>query len=114
MFKIRSRKPVAGGLANPKVCEAVRENKVVECVYIDGEVRVIHPHCHGHSHSGHEILSAFQISGGEGWKMFDVAKLISFEVKGETFLRREDYNADHPGVTQVHCSAAAQQKDDDK
>lgn len=104
MFKVRSRKPIAGGLANPRVCEAVRENRVVECVYIGGAVRVIHPYCHGHSHAGHEVLSAFQISGeGEGWKMFDVAKLISFELKDETFSRREDYNPDRPGITQVHC-----------
>lgn len=115
MFKVRSRKPVAGGLANPKVCEAVRENKLVRCIYIGGDVRIVQPHCHGHSHTGHEVLSAFQISGeGEGWKMFDVAKFISFEIQNETFVRREDYHPERPGFTQVHCSCATQQKDNDQ
>jgi hypothetical protein len=101
IFKVRSRKPVAGPVANEEICRAVRERRVVRCVYGDGEERVIEPHCHGHSRAGEELLSAFQPASG--WKMLDVKKLSSFVVTNELFEVREDFNREQPGVTQVHC-----------
>ncbi|MBY0369975.1 hypothetical protein K2X33_04760 [bacterium] len=103
MFKIRSRKPVPGTVSNEGICAAIRGKFQVECVYVAGEPRLIEPHCHGHSHQGHEVLSAFQV--GEGWKMFDVSKIVSFEIRTDVFSIRPDFNPAHPGMTQIHCCA---------
>lgn len=107
VFRTRRRKPTPGPVTNEKVCQAVRERRIVRCVYGSGEARIIQPYCHGHSHQGHEVLSAYQLQptaeSKEGWKMFDVAELIDFELQDETFAVREDFNPEHPGMTQIHC-----------
>jgi hypothetical protein len=108
MFKVRSRKPKSGTVANAEICRAVGERRVVRCVYGGGPERRIEPHCHGHGHAGQELLSAFQRAAAPGdaaagWKMLNVEKLVAFDVTDERFEVQPDFNPEAPGVAQVHC-----------
>lgn len=93
-----------GKISDARICEAVRNRRVVRCVYAKGEARTIEPHCHGHSHSGKEVLSVFQVP--QGWKLFETARIVSFQITDDVFDVRSDFSPENPGITQVHCCVA--------
>ncbi len=101
LFKIRNRRPVQGLISNVQLCSALSNKLKVVCTYRDEQERVLEPHCHGHSHDGNEVLSAYQ--EGCGWKMFSVSDLVVIRLTSDTFVPRQDFNAEAPGMSQIHC-----------
>ncbi|RIK78949.1 hypothetical protein DCC62_06595 [candidate division KSB1 bacterium] len=94
---------------NAQICAAIRSRAIVE-LYYEGGKRRVEPHCHGISMAGKEVLRAFQTAGfsesGQpvGWKLFEVAKIISFSQTGATFLNnRQEYNPNDHGMRRIHC-----------
>jgi hypothetical protein len=94
---------------NTNICSAIRSREVIRFHY-DGGIRVVEPHCHGISLAGNEVLRGYQ-SGGysqsgrpAAWKLFEVAKISSLQLTGQTFAtNRPHYNPNDSQMTQVHC-----------
>jgi hypothetical protein len=91
------------------VCDAISNRDVVEFGY-DGGIRVVEPHCHGLSTAGHESLRAYQIGGysksgrPEGWRLYDVAKIVGLRRTGARFAEnRQGYNPNDVQMKSVHC-----------
>ena len=78
-----------------RLSEAVRERRAVELLY-GGAWRVVHPHALGRTGTGRTGLLTWQTAGlargpgspGEGWRMFDVARIQDARLLHATFTPR--------------------------
>jgi predicted DNA-binding transcriptional regulator YafY len=78
-----------------RLSEAVRERRVIELRY-GGAWRVVHPHAVGETRTGRLGLLTWQTAGlargpgfpGEGWRMFDVARIEDARFLHATFVPR--------------------------
>jgi hypothetical protein len=78
-----------------RLSEAVRERRAVELLY-GGAWRVVHPHAVGRTGTGRTGLLTWQTAGlargpgnpGEGWRMFDVARIEDARILHATFTPR--------------------------
>jgi hypothetical protein len=94
---------------NANICGAIRSKQVIR-FYYDGGIRIVEPHCHGTSLAGNEVLRGYQTGGysqsgnPRAWKLFEVEKISSLQLAGETFAtNRPGYNPNDKGMTQIHC-----------
>ncbi len=92
---------------NLLIIEAIRNRKVIEFTY-DGESRTVEPHCHGLTTKGNEAIRAYQIdgyssSGKMGWKMYDVSKAESIQIRVDIFEIRNDYKKGDKGMSEIYC-----------
>lgn len=78
-----------------RLSRAVRERRALEVLY-GGAWRVVHPHALGEMGTGRLGLLTWQTAGlvrgpgspGEGWRMFDVARIEDAELLRATFAPR--------------------------
>lgn len=80
------------------ICQAIASRHLLKVQY-GGESRIVQPHIYGEDHHGHELLSAYQVSGGSqsgesvGWKLFDLAKVEGLEILSGRFSKpQSEYN----------------------
>jgi len=83
-----------------RLSDAIRERRVIELLY-GGAWRIVHPHAVGRMGTGRVGLLTWQTAGlargpgqpGEGWRMFDVARIADARILRSSFTprpRRED------------------------
>lgn len=78
-----------------RLAEAVRTRRVLQILY-GGAWRVVHPHALGRTGTGRLGLLTWQTAGvargpgdgGEGWRMFDVARIEDAQALRATFTPR--------------------------
>lgn len=78
-----------------RLAEAVRARRVLQILY-GGAWRVVHPHALGRTGTGRLGLLTWQTAGvargpgdgGEGWRMFDVARIEDAQALRATFTPR--------------------------
>ena len=78
-----------------RLAEAVRARRVLQVLY-GGAWRVVHPHALGRTGTGRLGLLTWQTAGvargpgdgGEGWRMFDVARIEDAQALRATFTPR--------------------------
>jgi len=91
-----------------QITQAIENRRLIEFIY-DGGRRVVEPHCFGKNSKGNEIVRAFQIDGYSstgkmGWKLYDLAKVLSLTILEEVFLNsRPDYMKGDKGMTIIYC-----------
>jgi len=74
------------------ICQAIERHHLLRLGY-GGVSRVVEPHIYGEDSHGHELLSAYQVSGGSrsgepvGWKLFDMTRVQDIEVLPGRFRR---------------------------
>jgi len=68
---------------NPRLLEAVQQNRLVQLKY-DGRLRVVEPHDYG-VRKGAALLLAFQREEPQGWRTFNVAKISELTLLEQTF-----------------------------
>lgn len=80
------------------ICDAIEAHHLLKLDY-GGTARIVEPHIYGHDSHGHELLSAYQVSGGSlsgehsGWKLFDLTKVGDLRVLSARFRKpRAAYN----------------------
>jgi hypothetical protein len=74
---------------NATIVDAIQTKKVLSLTY-NGVARTVQPHAYGMNHLGHELLRAYQVSGGHQkaghvWDLFTVSKIVGLSVTGDTF-----------------------------
>lgn len=90
-------------------CEALRTRSVLALRY-NGHDRLVEVHVVGISRDRHEIMRAWQISGGSvsghvvGWKMILLANATEARVtKQRSRAPRPDYNPEDPAMIRIIC-----------
>lgn len=93
----------------PEICSAIEKRNVLQFIY-DGYTRVIEPHAYGVNDAGHELLRAYQTSGGSesgnqiGWKMFRVDQMHSVHESGARFSGpRPKYRKNDSDMSRIYC-----------
>lgn len=95
---------------NRRICQAIRERRVLEFTY-DGLSRRVEPHCHGRSQQNNEVLRAYQVGGASQsgrvplWRLFTVNKANGLALSNEKFSgTRPGYNPNDKGMTSICCN----------
>jgi len=90
------------------ICQAIEDHSLLKLDYGD-RLRIVEPHIYGEDSRGHELLSAYQVSGGSvsgehvGWKLFDLDKVRGVEVMPIRFLEPQAaYNPGDRTFTRVY------------
>lgn len=91
------------------LAQAIAAHRLVQLDY-NGSTRVVEPYIYGVDSHGHEILSAYQVTGGSlsgehaGWKTFEVAKSGDIQMLGSRFGKaRREYNPADAKFRTVYC-----------
>jgi hypothetical protein len=94
---------------DPRICEAIRERRVIRFFY-GGGYRLVEPHCYGVSRDGKELLRGYQISGhsesgqSEGWKLFRLDGMSDLSVTDDSFEGPHPlYNLNDKAMATVYC-----------
>lgn len=94
---------------NSSICSAIRSRAEISFNY-KNTTRTAEPHCHGTSRAGHEVVRAYQTSGGSrtghsvGWKLFEVRHMRNISQTGATFVSaRPGYDRNDDHIVTVHC-----------
>ena len=88
----------------PLICEAIRCRSLIAFSYI-GVTRLVEPYAYGINHERHEVLRAYQVSGGQtGWRLFQANKMNHLSVLVETFsMLRSGYKRDDTAMRRIFC-----------
>ncbi len=93
---------------NPTICDAIHKHRLLRFFYNPAE-RLVEPHAYGVGDGEHELLRAYQISGGSasrevGWKLFRVAEMMEIAMTDIEFVApRDGYMRNEPSMVQVYC-----------
>lgn len=88
--------------------KAISEKRCIEINY-DGGVRSVEPHCYGLTKAGNPAFRGFQSSGAsssgnpQAWKMFELSKILSFNLLDEKFTTRDGYKKGDKGMSEIYC-----------
>ena len=91
------------------ICDAIQGLNLIELHY-DGYGRVVEPHAYGSTSKGHDVLRAYQISGGSqsgqsrGWKLLRLDEAYSVNALGDTFQgSRNGYRRNDSAMSTIYC-----------
>lgn len=95
---------------NKTLLSAIKNKQILRFTY-DGKERTVEPQTYGISIAGHEVLRAFQKSGGSRSgrpkmaKLFDLAKISKLKLTGERFSQAlPEHNPQDSAMVEVFAS----------
>ena len=83
------------------ITAAITERRKIAITYLgkDGpDLRLVEPYAMGTATTGNTLVRAWQVTGasasgkGEGWRLFDVSKVVAVALAGAAEGTREGYN----------------------
>ena len=95
---------------NTEICDAILTRHLL-LVRFDGFTRVVEPHAYGVTKDGHEVIRAWQVSGGAtgnekpvGWKLLQLNDMRALSVISELFEEpRPRYMRDDKAIHHIYA-----------
>ena len=93
---------------NPKLCEAVRNRRIMVFSY-KGKDRVVEPYAYGTGHHHQEIIKGYQTGGKSenplpGWGVFPISEIKDLKITKTTFsVLQSDYQKDDKTFVNIYC-----------
>jgi hypothetical protein len=95
-------------IIHQQLTTAIQKRLLVSFIY-NGCQRTVEPYILGKLHTGHEALSAYQISGYSSshqvpaWKNFALEKILSLHLLSQHFrINQTDYNPHDPQFIKIY------------
>jgi hypothetical protein len=89
------------------ICQAIREKRLLELLH-DGLTRRVAPHIYGIDAAGEELLSCYEVWGGDegaaaGWLSLRLAEITRVQLTSKRFAPRPEHQRGYATIARVFC-----------
>jgi hypothetical protein len=89
------------------ICQAIREKRLLE-LHHDGHARRVAPHIYGIDAAGEELLTCYEVWGGEdgtpaGWRSLRLAEVSQLKLTSKRFAPRPENQRQEGVIARVFC-----------
>lgn len=89
------------------ICQAIKEKRLLELRY-DGQARRVAPHIYGIDPAGDEMLSCYEVWGGDdgaaaGWRSLRLAEISQLTLTSKRFAPRPEHQRASDTIARVYC-----------
>jgi hypothetical protein len=89
------------------ICQAIREKRLLELLY-EGLTRRVAPHIYGIDAAGEEMLSCYEVWGGDdggaaGWRSLPMAEVSQLRLTSKRFAPLPEHQRVSGVIARVFC-----------